>query len=405
MNNIICDEKYCSGCKLCQNLCPKKCIKFIKNDIGIEYPTIDINKCISCGLCKKVCPSLKEHEFVLPRKAYVAWNSNNLQRCSGASGGIAQAIYEYALDNDISVYGVIFEKKLGAKYVRVKDKKDLEEVKNSKYVYSDLSYCFKDIDEDIINNKKIIFIGLPCHVAAIKIKFELKKKLENLICIDIICHGTPPSEYLINHLAYLENKLHKEICKITFRNPKSSYKFSLYDSSNKIFYSKSPNEDDVYYKGFMSNLILRENCFNCRYAQSKRISDITIGDFDGLNDQRLLDKKQCSLVLTTTLKGEMLLNELIENKKIITLEQDVITAMKKNKQLHKPAVRHHKRNLFEAYYKKYNDFEKSAKKTYKKEIYIYKIMYVPNKIKVKILGLFSRKVKDKIKEVLKYNRK
>ncbi len=106
----ICDIEDCTGCKLCSNVCPKKCISFEKNELGVEYPVINQEKCISCHLCKKSCPSNQNFDYKFPKNAYAAWSKNDATRNSSTSGGIAQELYEYALNNNYSVYGVSLEK-------------------------------------------------------------------------------------------------------------------------------------------------------------------------------------------------------------------------------------------------------------------------------------------------------
>ena len=55
-NGNICHEEKCTGCALCRNVCPKKCIRMEYNDEGFLVPYIDKNMCINCNMCKKKCP-------------------------------------------------------------------------------------------------------------------------------------------------------------------------------------------------------------------------------------------------------------------------------------------------------------------------------------------------------------
>ena len=398
----ICSKKECTGCGLCKYLCPKQCIKFTKDALGVFYPQIDEHKCISCRFCQKVCPSLQKQTANKPIYAYAAWSTNKNTRNTGASGGIAQEIYKWALTNNFCTYGVIFSKESGANYIKLKKIEDINKVKNSKYVYSNLDSCLDSVNHDLINNKKVVFIGLPCQIAAIKKLSILRHKENNVITIDLICHGTPPQSYLQEHLNYLEKKKNNKIENITFRNPNSSYRLTLRDRKGKEFYRKKPNEDDVYFRGFMSNLILKENCYNCHYATEKRISDITIGDFDGLKDLSLPEKKQISLVLSSTIQGQQLIENLIQNNKIKVVSQNVDLAMDKNKALHFPSNKHIKRIIFEYEYKE-KGFERAAKIALKKELLQYKLMYIPNCCKYFLLSLIPRNFKDTIKQKIKRN--
>lgn len=80
----------------------------------------------------------------------------------------------------------------------------------------------------------------------------------------------------------------------------------MYDG-NKIIYSK-PKAQDLYYSAYAKGLIHRENCYSCQYAGTQRCSDITAGDFWGLDLSTLKNKTLktavCSVCLINTDKGE-----------------------------------------------------------------------------------------------------
>lgn len=397
----ICDKENCTGCGLCQYLCPKQCISFQMDPLGVEYPIIDQTKCISCNICKNICPSLKLWQGQEIKSAFVAWSTNLEVRNQGASGGIAQEIYRWALRNDYCVYGVTFTKENGAIYIKVTNEEDIKSVRNSKYVYSNLKGCFSQIDEDWKNQKNILWIGLPCQVAAIKKLASKRKQEDHLITVDLICHGTPPNRYLEEHLDYLEKKYQKKIKNISFRNPNSQYRFCLYDQKNEKFYCKKPDENDTYFKGFMSNLILRENCYHCHYAKEKRISDITIGDVDGSKFLSIPEKKQISLVLISTKKGKDFFNCLIKEKRVKVIKQDIKKGTEKNQALHHPSKKHPKRYLFEQEYMKKKEFEHAAKFALKKEVIQYHLSYVPNQLKYLFCRMMPRSIKETLKKIKK----
>ncbi len=283
--------------------------------------------------------------------------------------------------------------------MQVANVKEIKKVIGSKYCHADLSRIFENLENDILNDKKVLFIGLPCQVAAVKNKFARAKKLDNLILIDLVCHGVAPPEYLQQHIYNIANKYNKKVSNITFRDKNSSYYLSLYDNNSKKFYSKQPMQDDIYYRGFMNNLILRENCYHCHYARNERISDITIGDFDGLRDSRITEdnRSQVSLILVNTLKGENLIKDLISNKKIVVYKQEKVEeAIRYNKALNSPTIKHKNRELFEQKYILSKNFEKSANIALKEEITKYKILVFPRLV----FKIFPKSLKIKIKKIL-----
>ncbi len=240
---------------------------------------------------------------------------------------------------------------------------------------------------------------MPCQAAAVKSMFMKAKKIDNLILVDLACHGVVPSEYLKQHISSISKKYNKEVSNITFRNKNSSYYLSLYDDNLEKFYSKTPYQDDVYYRGFINNLILRENCYHCHYARNERISDITLGDVDGSKDLRISenDRTQVSVILENTQKGKNLINNLITDKKIVVFKQNnAIEAIKYNKALNSPTIKHKNRKLFEEEYVLTNNFKISATKALKDELIKYKILFLPRKI----LRLLPKSIKEKIKKFL-----
>ena len=164
----ICLKVLCTGCGACRDVCPKHCITMSSDNLSSLYPLIDNDSCIKCGKCQKTCPVNNPVKLNSPTKAYVAWSKDNETRATSASGGIASELYRYnILQNGISA-GVTFNKDRGAYYIPITKEHDIQKVKNSKYVYSDTSAIFPFIKESLNKDKQVLFVGLPCQVAALK---------------------------------------------------------------------------------------------------------------------------------------------------------------------------------------------------------------------------------------------
>ena len=55
------DEKYCQGCGICINVCPKNIFQLsnIRSERGYLMPeVVNEENCIECGLCEKLCPDM-----------------------------------------------------------------------------------------------------------------------------------------------------------------------------------------------------------------------------------------------------------------------------------------------------------------------------------------------------------
>lgn len=378
----ICKKELCTGCSNCVNICFKNAITMCKDEYGFFYPIINFEKCVNCNACQNVCPNNNELKSNVSFKAYASWHLSEDIRKSSASGGVASAIYQKVISNNGVGYGVSFDDNLFLTYKRMISLRDIKKIRGSKYVFSNMKSIVKDIKNDLFNNKTVVFIGLPCQVAAVK--SFLKHEYANLLLIDIICHGVPSNDFLIEHVNHLTSK---KADNIVFRND-NEFIFQIF-KDNKLIKKKS-GEKDFYITGFKDGLFYRESCYNCSYAKNERISDITIGDFWGLGVLEPFNhpyEGSISLILTNTKKGEYFIHECED---ILFLEErKVQEALLGNLQLNHPTVKH---NLYDVFMNNYQDkgFELSAKKTLKRKVVNQTIGYYKKCFLSKIKGFIKR---------------
>lgn len=339
---LICNS--CTGCGLCEYLCSNNAIKLIENKYGIDEAWIDENKCINCNLCIKKCPELNNIEKTYPIKCYVAWAKDSNIYNSTTSGGISTLLAEYFIKCSGVIYGASFNRNKMVEHIRIDTIKDLEFIKGSKYVQSSITNVFDQIRNDLDKKKDILFIGTPCQCAAIKRSFP---KAENILYVDLICHGVPPKKYLKEYLMSF-GFLNKDDINVSFRNKR--YWLTIF-KNKKIVYKKRYNQDPYFY-GFMYNYLTRENCFHCQFSNIKRCSDITIGDFWGLhkdNDECIPEFVSC--VLINTIKGNETFSK-IKNDCYFQ-ERDIKEALLGNANLQHPSKRPKKKDAFNKNYQKY----------------------------------------------------
>ena len=308
------------------------------------------------------------------------------KRSESTSGGAASILYKEIIKSGGVGYGVTnIDSNTPFSYIRIDKEDEIIKLKGTKYVHSYVNDSFKNIKKDLEKKKDVLFIGTPCQVSGLK--SFLLKEYDNLYTVDIICHGVPSQKLLFDELDNLKLDISK-IKKISFRDEKI-FNFKVIDKNNKIIFEKKSDKVE-YYRNFLRGNTYRENCYNCRYAQNDRISDITIGDYWGLSkDSKVFDSKEkgISLIITNTEKGEKLINKIKEESTIEkrTLEE----ARKHNAQLNGPSKKTKQYEIYKKYYPKLG-YKKTIKKMITPKDRITRI--VDNN---KVLNTIYKKVKKK----------
>lgn len=362
----ICDLKECTACGACINTCPKGCISWYKDEYDTLLPQVDDSICVQCNACVRACHNnSKNLQFNTPIKTYAAWSFDKEDRRTSASGGITSVFYQYTIENGGFTAGVELTRERGARFIELKSCEDIQRVKNSKYLYAHMDDIFKKIRLALKDNKFVFFVGLPCHVAALKTYLGKIADSDNLLTADILCHGVVNEDYFFQYLNDIEKRYGKKGDHISFRDPvlgTETFKFTLKSNSeSKPFYNQNHYDKNLYYIGYMHELQYRENCYQCHYARTERVSDLTFGDFDGLGKSKPFNhwNRQVSLCLVNTEKGDKYLSAVSD--KLFLEERSLEEAVKPQRQLKAPAKGHPNRKLFLENYKVQKNFGKAAK--------------------------------------------
>lgn len=377
--NEICSIEKCTGCNLCASVCPRQCIDFTKEYNGHVYPVIDSEKCIDCGKCVKKCISNQDNivKHSADYGCFAAWHKDLQEQYESASAGLATTISRYVIKQGGKVYGCAVDEHLKAVHIGVETEEDLEKLRKSKY---SLSHISKDVFEDIRTTLKAdrlcLFVGVGCQCDAVR-RF-LGKEYNNLIIIDLLCHGGASPSILAHHINFLCNE--HNLCginNVTFRGGDSDCKFTL--RHNKEVRFSDGQYRNEYFLGFMKHILYRKSCFNCQYATKERVGDITLADFWGLDsklvEQHNFHKLGVNLVLVNTDKGKVVFDAIKDE--INVLQRNVDEAVAGNETLQcptpMPSNYEHFWELMEAH-----PFEKSMHIAYKKHydaIRLHKIKY------------------------------
>ncbi len=338
----LCEDSRCFGCCACMNVCPKGAITMKENAHGVLLPEIDDSLCINCGLCAKVCPSLRLPQMQTPAQCLAAWSTNTDLRKTAASAGIISALSERVVQNGGVVFGTRFEQgKLIFDHTETVS--GLLAFQGSKYVHAAVGDAYQKVKVYLSQGRQVLFPGTPCQIAGLK-QF-LRRDDDNLLTVDLMCHGVTTGKYLNE---YAHQKLNvKEFSNILFRG-EFGQAFVVYQNGKPVHHRLkllSP-----FYMAYVKGLLHRENCYQCPFASTERCSDLTAGDFWGLDRSALkgdvTDIPFPSLVLVNTPKGQKFLSE----SAVYAEERPLSEAVAGNVQLTRPCVRHPDRDLFLQHY-------------------------------------------------------
>jgi coenzyme F420-reducing hydrogenase beta subunit len=380
MINIV-DPSKCCGCTACESICNHDAIVMKPDSLGFLYPAIDRSKCVECGLCEKVCSFNDNYDtslnFLQP-VAYGARHKDINEVLQSRSGAIFVAISDYVLSMGGVIYGVGFVDHFTVAHKRAVSKKERDEFRGSKYVQSDLRGIFKQVKVDLKAGIKVLFVGTGCQTSGLN-SYIGPKLRENLILIDIVCHGVASPFYWRDYVNYLENK-YGNLVKVDFRD-KKKYGWSSHHES----FSFSNGHIEYPQKSFYESILFRKSCFNCHFCNTLRPSDITIADFWGWEKQNAsanADNLGLSLVLINTQTGIYIWNQI--KKDIDFFEAKPYAYLQPN--LQNPTKLHNKRLTFEYDYKK-KGFEYVYNHTYdERPLYkkiLSKVYFVLRKLKLK----------------------
>ena len=302
------DKKECCGCTACLHICPKQCISMKQDDEGFLYPVIDKNICINCGLCEKVCPVTTPVYKNKKGDVYAAYVKDISQRMQSTSGGIFYVVAEWVIKQGGIVYGAAFDVNFKLRHIGVDVMQDLNKLRGSKYLQSDLGNVFSEIKTYLQQGRWVYFTGVGCQVAGLNA--FLRKEYDTLITSDLVCHGVPSQLMFDWYMDYLRKKEKGNIVSYSFRDCKGWGGCETYEYVSQIRgrgikklhgYFLSP-----YLYSFMWAFDYRYSCYDCKFAKVPRQGDITLADYWGVKKFfRNLDvSKGVSLILINNKKGE-----------------------------------------------------------------------------------------------------
>lgn len=330
-------NKTCTGCCACEKICPKSCIKIVQDNEGFLIPKVDKNICINCGLCERRCPVNLDFTFNFSPCVYaVRYSVGDEILMKSASGGAFAALAVSVLKMGGVVFGAAYDENLVVKHIGINNINELYKLQSSKYVQSSTENTFIEVLSLLKEDKRVLYSGTPCQIAGLK--SFLNKDYENLITVDLLCHGVPSPELFRKYLAWL-NKKQGKLLEYDFRSKAKgwgSYTIKVKTQRKTKFFKCNL---DPYYINFIKESTYRESCYSCKYANEHRIGDFTIGDYWGIQKFHpdFFDERGVSVLMVNSPKGEEFFN--VVKDSIEYIKSDISNARVQQCNLNRPTKR------------------------------------------------------------------
>lgn len=239
-------------------------------------------------------------------KVYAVRHKNEETRAASRSGGIFTAVSDWVIRNNGVIYGCVLTENFSATHIRADCADDRNKMRGSKYIQSRLGNTFSRVKADLLEGRTVLFTGTSCQIAGLK--GFLGRNYDNLICMDIICHGVPSIKVWRAYLEWQEARCGALVNNVDFRNKKD---FGWHEHIETLTFNNGKRINSTIFKElFYGHMILRPSCYVCPFKSIMHPGDITIGDYWGIEKAapEFDDNRGVSLVLINNRTGEGVFN-------------------------------------------------------------------------------------------------
>ena len=326
----IANSDQCCYCGACLGVCPGETNKNLLisdfTDTGWTLSIQNEDKCASCTLCIDSCPmnevdynafGLNIEEEKQPHllgssiNTFIGYSNNSETRSSGASGGVISEIVKYCFEQK-DIDGVVCIKPT------MDDRSNYSAFvarSHSEFVVSQGSHyfplpAFSALSEVIYGKfRKVIVIGLPCHITSLRLSEERIKKLKKrvFLSIGLFCGGTTDFRLA----PYLENRagVDSRSQAIKFRQGHWPGAINVIENSDKS------HELGGIHRDYHQFTALLPACMYCA-DHSAELADISVGD-PWLPKILSRDDGGYSSIVTRTVLGNNVISEMIVGLNLI----------------------------------------------------------------------------------------
>ncbi len=242
-------------------------------------------------------------------KIYAGRLKDREELLKSSSGGAFTALSDVFLMNGDAVAASVYDYDTNRlDFSIITDRSSRDAARGSKYFQSNVGNIFRESKAWLEENpdKRLMFVGTGCQAEAFRSYMDACGLSDRIFTMDIICFGVVSPEIW---QSYLKAKMVSQgdvnsYEGLTFKDKRNSW---LHPSA---FISVDGKELSIeeYVKIFYSKNALRRSCYQCSYTSVERNTDITIGDFWGI-DKRIpdfYDPMGNSLFLIHTERGKEL---------------------------------------------------------------------------------------------------
>ncbi|MDD4938642.1 MAG: Coenzyme F420 hydrogenase/dehydrogenase, beta subunit C-terminal domain [Candidatus Omnitrophica bacterium] len=295
--NLDVVDQLCAHCGVCSEVCPRQAIANNEDRYGFFLPRIDKNKCNGCLLCHKICPveafQFKERLKMLEKDrlsvmgkalgTYLGYHVDSERRSRSSSGGVVSGLLHSCLKSGrVSAALAVGENPsfpLKPVFRLFRTPESLKGLAASKYSPVFMEGALKQAAQDP-SVDRMIFVGLPCHIRAVKKAKALIPALsqKEIITIGIFCKKSKDlrfTGYLLSRLTRNRNFSLPDVAFARYRGSGWPGETSMRVCGKE--YRQDNRSCAIYSFPWKWHLFSPDSCLFC-YDPFARDADISVGD-------------------------------------------------------------------------------------------------------------------------------